>query len=197
MKLQLRTWIPALALAATTLGASAQTLKSVQVEQASLAAGGEATVTVQFDIEQALNCHVRVEFGDGAQQNLVVNQAKDATMVLKHSYAKPGSYTVAVLPRTAMPVLKCTGKDQKAKVTVTAGAVATAPTPAASAAKVATAAPACPNGWTLDTKSVSKKTGAFTCKAKAGTAVPDGKLACPGALGYFENAKKGQLGCRE
>jgi len=197
MKLQLRTWIPALALAATTLGASAQTLKSVQVEQASLAAGGEATVTVQFDIEQALNCHVRVEFGDGAQQNLVVNQAKDATMVLKHSYAKPGSYTVAVLPRTAMPVLKCTGKDQKAKVTVTAGAVATAPTPAASAAKVATAAPACPNGWTLDTKSVSKKTGAFTCKAKAGTAVPDGKLACPGTLGYFENAKKGQLGCRE
>jgi len=197
MKLQLRTWIPALALAATTLGASAQTLKSVQVEPASLAAGGEATVTVQFDIEQALNCHVRVEFGDGAQQNLVVNQAKDATMVLKHRYAKPGSYTVSVLPRTAMPVLKCTGKDQKAKVTVTAGAVATAPTPAASAAKVVAAAPACPTGWTLDSKSVSKKTGAFTCKAKAGTAVPDGKLACPGTLGYFENAKKGQLGCRE
>ena len=186
----------ALALAAATLGVSAQTLKSVQVEPASLAAGGEASVTVRFDIEQALNCHVRVEFGDGTQQNLVVNQAKDATMVLKHRYAKPGSYTVAVLPRTAMPVLKCTGQDQKAKLTVTAGAGATAPTHGASAAKVAPA-PTCPNGWTLDSKSVNKKTGAFTCKAKAGTAAPDGKLACPGALGYFENAKKGQLGCRE
>jgi hypothetical protein len=184
----------ALALAATTLGASAQTLKSVQIEPASLAAGGEATVTVRFDIEQALNCHVRVEFGDGAQQNVVVNQTKDATMVLKHRYDKPGSYTVAVLPRTAMPVLKCTGKEQKAKVTVTAGT--TAPMAAASAAKMA-AAPACPTGWTLDSKSLNKKTGAFTCKAKAGTAAPEGKLACPGALGYFENAKKGQLGCRE
>lgn len=187
----------ALALAATTLGASAQTLKSVQVEPASLAAGNEATVTVRFDIEQALNCHVRVEFGDGAQQNVVVNQAKDATMVLKHRYAKPGSYTVAVLPRTAMPVLKCTGQDQKAKLTVTAGA--TAPPAAASAAKMAAApaAPACPTGWTLDSKTVNKKTGAYTCKAKAGTAAPEGKLACPGTLGYFENAKKGQLGCRE
>lgn len=186
----------ALALAATTLGASAQTLKSVQVEPASLAAGGEATVTVRFDIEQALNCHVRVEFGDGAQQNVVVNQAKDATMVLKHRYAKPGNYTVAVLPRTAMPVLKCTGQDQKARLTVTAGAVATAPAPGASAAKVV-ATPACPTGWTLDAKSLNKKSGAYTCKAKAGTAAPEGKLACPGTLGYFENAKKGQLGCRE
>jgi hypothetical protein len=190
----------ALALAATTLGASAQTLKSVQIEPASLAAGGEATVTVRFDIEQALNCHVRVEFGDGAQQNVVVNQTKDATMVLKHRYDKPGSYTVAVLPRTAMPVLKCTGKEQKAKVTVTAAAVATAPAGSGSkvvAVPAAAAAPACPTGWTLDSKSQNKKTGAFTCKAKAGTAAPEGKLACPGALGYFENAKKGQLGCRE
>ncbi len=201
MKQHLRTLIPALALAITTLGASAQTLKSVQVEPASIAAGGEVTLTARFDIEQALNCHVRVEFGDGAQQNLIVNQAKDATMVLKHRYAKPGSYTVAVLPRTAMPVLKCLGQDQRAKVTVTAGALAAAPTPSAPTPNALAArrasAPACPTGWTLDAKSVNKKTGAFTCKAKPGTAAPEGKLACTGALGYFENAKKGQLGCRE
>jgi hypothetical protein len=66
----------------------------------------------------------------------------------------------------------------------------------ATAAPAAAAAPACPEGWKLDKKSVSKKTGAFTCTAKAGTAAPAGKLACAGTLGYFENTKKGQLGCR-
>ena len=57
--------------------------------------------------------------------------------------------------------------------------------------------PQCPPGWALDAKSMVKKSGAFTCRAKAGTAAPEGKLACPGELGYFENRKKGQLGCRE
>ena len=32
--------------------------------------------------------------------------------------------------------------------------------------------------------------------AKAGTATPDKKPACPGDLTYFENSKKGQMGCR-
>lgn len=32
--------------------------------------------------------------------------------------------------------------------------------------------------------------------AKAGTAVPEKKVSCPGDLTYFENGKKGQLGCK-
>jgi hypothetical protein len=48
----------------------------------------------------------------------------------------------------------------------------------------------------LAAKSVNKKTGAFNCSAKPGTALPDKKLTCPGDTGYFENAKKGSLGCR-
>jgi hypothetical protein len=43
---------------------------------------------------------------------------------------------------------------------------------------------------------VNKKTQAFTCTAKAGTKIPEPKLACPGDLTYFDNSKKGQLGCR-
>ena len=35
-----------------------------------------------------------------------------------------------------------------------------------------------------------------TCTAKAGTAAPASHAACPGSLSYFENSKKGQLGCK-
>ena len=48
----------------------------------------------------------------------------------------------------------------------------------------------------LDKKSVNKKTGAYTCTAKAGTAAPASHAACPGSLSYFENSKKGHLGCK-
>lgn len=74
---------------------------------------------------------------------------------------------------------------------------AVAAKPAASAATAAAAASsACPAGWTLNAKSVNKKTKAFTCTAKAGTAAPDKKLNCEGDTGYFENTKKGIIGCR-
>ena len=43
----MRSTLIALALAAATLGVSAQTLKSVQVEPTTVAAGGEVTVTAQ------------------------------------------------------------------------------------------------------------------------------------------------------
>jgi hypothetical protein len=43
---------------------------------------------------------------------------------------------------------------------------------------------------------VNKKTGAFTCTARAGSALPASKSECPAPLGYFENKSKGQLGCR-
>jgi hypothetical protein len=72
---------------------------------------------------------------------------------------------------------------------------AVAAKPAASAA-TATASSACPTGWTLNAKSVNKKTKAFTCTAKAGTAAPEKKLSCEGDTGYFENTKKGMIGCR-
>ena len=100
----------------------------------------------------------------------------------------PGSYTVSVQPRSALPMVQCAGTKQTAVVKVAA--------PAKTAAAAAAPAPACPDGWKLDAKSVNKKTGAFTCTAKAGTALPASKLACAAPLGYFENSSKGQLGCR-
>lgn len=190
----MKSLLVALALSATALSASAQTLQGIQVEPANAKPGDEVTLTARFDVSSGQNCNVRIEYGDGAQQNVAVNQEKDATMVFKHRYDKPGNYTVSVRPVTKLPVLKCLGAEQKASV-----AVAAAAAPAGMKRMVVPpeTRPQCPPGWTLDARSVAKKSGAFTCRAQAGTAAPEGKLACPGALGYFENAKKGQLGCRE
>lgn len=184
----------ALTLAAAT-PVLAQTVKAIKVEPAAAKAGEPVTVTAEFDTSAGLNCGARIHYGDGATENLKINQASDATVTRQHSYAKAGSYTVMLEPKTQLPLLKCLGKNQKATLTVAAAAAA--PAAAVAGAKAtATAAPACPSGWAVDSKAANKKTGAFGCKAKAGTAAPADKLACPGDLGYYENLKKGQIGCR-
>jgi len=164
--------------------AASQTLESVQAQPASVKPGEPVTLTAAFDISRGLNCNVRFHFGDGSTQDQKVNQAKDASLSVQHAYAQPGSYTVKVEPKTALPVPKCVGKNQQTVVKVVAATAA------------AGAAPSCPQGWRLQATSVSKKSGAYTCTAKAGTAAPAERPACPGRLSYFENTKKGQLGCR-
>jgi hypothetical protein len=180
----------ACATAVTTFTAQAQTLTSAAMAPAEIKAGESSTLTAAFELkDNAVNCNVRVNFGDGSPEvNYKLNQAKDVPLVAAHTYAKPGSYTVKVEPRTKLPMLKCTGGDKSATVNVLPVVVAAAP--------AAAGAPACPTGWTLDKKSIVKKTGAFTCTAKAGTAAPADKLACSGTLSYVENTKKGQIGCR-
>jgi hypothetical protein len=176
-------------LACAALAAQAQTLTGATMAPAEIKAGEKSTLTASFDVkDKAVNCNVRVNFGDGTPEvNYKLNQAKDVPLIADHTYAKAGSYTIKVEPRTKLPMLKCTGTDQSVVLKVVA--------PVAAAAAPA-AAPACPDGWKLDKRSVSKKTGAFMCSAKAGTAAPAAKLTCPGTLSYVENTKKGQLGCR-
>ena len=166
---------------------AAQTLQSVKVDPATAEPGKPVTITAAFDINNGLNCNVRINFGDGTSQDQKINQEKDANLAVQHSYAKAGSYTIKIKPKTKLPALKCLGKNQEAVVKVVA------PAPAGAAAA---AAPSCPEGWKLNAKSVNKKSGAYTCTAKAGTAAPASHAACPGSLSYFENIKKGQLGCK-
>jgi hypothetical protein len=132
---------------------------------------------------------VRVHFGDGATNDFQVNQAKDVPLVLEHTYAKPGSYKLRVEGKGGS---KCLGEDQHASLEVVAKAAVAKP----ASGKAPEAASVCPAGWALTKAGVAKKTGAFTCTAKAGTAIPEPKVTCPGELTYFDNAKKGQLGCR-
>jgi len=177
-------------LMALSLGvvAQAQTIDSLKVEPTRAAVGQAVKLTTQFIVKDSINCKVRVHFGDGNYTDFQVNQPKDVPMVLEHSYTKPGKYNVRVEGRG---MGRCMGDGINADVEV--GYKATA---AATAVVVPAAAVACPTGWKLTKAGVSKKTGAFTCTAKANTPVAAPRISCPGDLTYFENIKKGQLGCR-
>jgi hypothetical protein len=173
---------------------AAQTLSGIKLEPINAKVGEPVKITGTFDNADNPNCHVRLHFGDGQTQDFKINQLKDVPLVATRAYDKPGQYKVMIEPKTALPMLKCTGANQTAMVTIAAAAPAA--TSAAAAAPKVAAGPACPAGWTLNAKSVNKKSGAFTCAAKAGTALPAVKPECPAPLGYFENKSKGQLGCK-
>jgi ribosomal protein L12E/L44/L45/RPP1/RPP2 len=182
----------------------AQTVSGLSLEPASPKAGEAVKATVSFDKADNPNCGIKIHWGDGQFSEAKINQAKDIPYAASHTYAKAGSYNVMVEPKRVDTTLKCSGKNITKAVAVAAvaapaaAAPAAAPAAAASAAKPAAAAkPAlCPEGWALAKPGQSAKTKAFTCTAKAGTKIPDAKLSCPGDLTYFENSKKGQLGCR-
>jgi hypothetical protein len=161
--------------------AQAQTIAGLKVEPAQPRAGEPVQITVLFDNADSPNCNVRLHFGDGTNRDHKVNQAKDVPLVRSHTYVKPGQYTIKAEGKTALPMLKCLGANQTTLVKVVAAAAK---------------APACPAGWKLDAKSVNKKTGAYTCGAKAGTAAPATRPDCPAPLSYFENKTRGQFGCR-
>ena len=197
------------ALAASALlsfTASAQKLVAAQLDKATIQVGE----TVQLSIEMELNdnpfCGMRVLWGDGKDTEIKVESGAKSPIKTSHIYASAGDFAIKAEPRRVTSHLPCIGKVQNAMVKVVAPAPAPvakpatpAPAPVAAAASApakAAVANACPEGWKLDAKSANKKSGAFTCTAKAGTAAPEKKLACPGDTGYFENAKKGQLGCK-
>ncbi|MBS7808894.1 hypothetical protein [Variovorax sp. PCZ-1] len=197
----------AVSVAMLATNAFAQTVSGVKVEPAQIKAGESVKVTVSFDNADNPNCGMKIKLGDGREERVKINQAKDIPYVLTHTYAKAGNYTVYAEPSGTGSTLKCNGKTVNAAVAVAAvvAPVAAAPAaaapvaPAASATKATPAAKSttpCPAGWTLAKPGVNKKTQAFTCSAKAGTKIPEPKLSCPGDLTYFDNSKKGQLGCR-
>ena len=184
------------------ISAQAQTLSGLKIEPAMPKVGEVVKITLDFTDAATPNCGMRILTGDGRDEPAKINQAKDVPYVISHTYAKAGSFTVIAEPKRSGSALKCAGKNINKVVTVAAIAAPIAvAAPAASAPKAATPAVAqpttpCPEGWALNKAGVNKKTKAFMCTAKAGTKIPEPKVACPGDLTYFDNSKKGQLGCR-
>lgn len=194
------------------ISAQGQTLSGLSVEPAAPKVGEAVKITLDFTNARTPNCGMKIMTGDGREEEAKINQTKDVPYVLTHTYAKPGNYTVMAEPKRAGSSLKCSGKNISKAIAVAAVPVAAAapavaaPTvaaavaaaPAASAAKSmpTKATTPCPEGWALAKPGVSKKTQSFVCTAKAGTKIPEPKLNCPGDLTYFDNSKKGQLGCR-
>lgn len=181
--------------------AFAQKLVSVKVDKPQAVAGQSVQASIAFDVENAVNCGVRVNWGDGSSDDFKIEDAQKIPFIANHTYAKAGDYTLAVVPQRVTSRLPCIGKTQSTLIKVSAPAAAVAAAPAVAPAVTATkatasAAMACPAGWTLNDKSVNKKTKAFSCTAKPGTAAPEKKLACAGTTGYFENIKKGVIGCQ-
>ncbi len=175
----------------------AQTLTGFKLDAPQATVGQPIKATIDFEVTNNVFCGVRIDWGDGIGDELKIDKPTKIPYVLSHTYSRAGDYLVTVKPEKVTSHLRCLGKNQQSNLKVVAAAVAPAALPSVAAlpAKVASAK-TCPGGWTLNVKSVNKKTQAFTCTATAGTAPPDKKLECSGDTGYFENAKKGILGCR-
>lgn len=178
------------------LSASAQKLVSTQLDKAAIQVGDTVQLSIELELNDNPFCGMRVLWGDGKDTEIKVESAAKSPIKTSHTYASAGDFAIKTEPRRVTSHLPCSGKEQNAMVKVTAPAPAAKPAAPATAPAKAAIVNACPEGWKLDAKSVNKKSGAFTCTAKAGTVAPEKKLACPGDTGYFENAKKGQLGCK-
>lgn len=184
--------------------ANAQLLANVSVAPAQAKPGEAVKATVNFDVTGGINCGLHLHWGDGKTDTFKINQTKDVPLVASHTYEKPGNYTIRAEGKGVGAVFKCGGKTQQAAVAVVAPppiapvvpVIPVVPAPGAGATAAKKVLSPCPAGWTLSKAGVNSKTKAFTCTANANTAVPDPKISCPGDLTYFENAKKGQLGCR-
>ena len=172
--------------------AHAQYVTSIKLEPPQIQAGQETKITVNFD-NPTPNCGLRLHFGDGVTRDFKINQRKDVPLVVTYKYDKAGEFRVMTEPKREGMLGACGQKNMEAFIKV-AAAPAAAPAKAA-AAKAAAPAPGCPAGWALDKASV-RKNGAYTCKAQAGAKLPQARGSCPGDLTYFENEKKGVLGCR-
>lgn len=162
--------------------------------------GQTVTATVGLDSPNKPKCGLRLRWGDGAVTEYKINSGEEVPLKTTHTYSKPGDYTVVADPGKVGGSLGCIGKNATAMLKVVAPSPPPPPLPsppvaAVSGPKVA-AGPSCPDGWKLYAKSVNQKTGAYGCTAKAGTATPDKRPVCPGDLTYYENSKKGTLGCR-
>jgi hypothetical protein len=178
--------------------AHAQLIGSVAVSPATVKAGEPVTVTANIDVVSGNYCGFVVFYGDGKSADGYSDVNHPTPFVTTHIYEKPGTYTLSMGGRNVESHPNCGGGDKFATVTVTEGVkaaapVATAVSPGKSA--MPAAAGVCAAPWKLSGK-VNAKTGAYTCVAKAKTVLPDPKPVCPGDLTYFENAKKGQFGCR-
>ena len=173
--------------------AHAQLIGSVTVNPATAKAGEPVTVTANVDVMSGNYCGFAVFYGDGKNIESYSDTRHPTPFVTTHVYDKPGTYTISMGGRHVESHPNCGGGDKFATVTVTEGAKPAVLVPVKPA--VVTAASVCATPWKLSGK-WNAKTGAYTCVAKATTALPDPKPVCPGDLTYFENAKKGQFGCR-
>ena len=167
--------------------AQGQVLGTITASSTNVKVGEPVSITANIDVINANYCGFVVGFGDGSFKDAVSDASTPVPLVLTKAYDKPGSYHITLGGKNVQNHPNCGGAERAVDITVTGAARATA--------GKATAAGACAAPWKLAGKA-NAKTGAFTCAAKPGTALPAAKPSCSGDLSYFENTKKGQYGCK-
>jgi hypothetical protein len=186
--------VSALLLAGAPLLAHAGSIGGVKVEPAGGQVGTPLKVTVTGEDEGI--CGLRVEYGNGDVDVTKMNKGKDDfPRSFNKTYNKAGTYTIVAKGGKDGNTFGCTGEARTQVV------IAEAPKPAATApaaaVPVASGAASCPDGYKLNTKSVNKKTGAFTCAGTKGAKKPEKALECAPGAEYFSNASGTTLGCRK
>jgi hypothetical protein len=160
--------------------------------------GQTVTATVELDATGTPNCGLRVRWGDGAVTERKINSAAEVPFVTTHTYAKAGRLHDGCRPgpRGWQPGL-CRQECQHDREGVRTCTGCSGARCLGISCQTAAALPDLPRWLEAQCQDRwSRRSGAYTCTAKAGTATPDKKPACPGDLTYFENSKKGLLGCR-
>jgi hypothetical protein len=139
-------------------------------------------------------CGIRISWGDGTSQSKRVNESSELQWVFTHQYLTPGAYTVTVEPDRIGVVPGCEGVKKTEVVSVLPeGGMASRGRFLGRLSNVGL----CPTGWSLaNPQPQGWGAGSYLCNAPATTALPETRQECPGDLTYFENAKKGVLGCR-
>lgn len=192
--MRMHTLVSLAVLASTACGlAQAQLIGSVTASPATVKVGEPVTVTANVDVVGGNYCGFAVFYGDGKNIESYSDPKHPTPFVTTHVYDKPGSYSISMGGRNVESHPNCGGGDKFATVTVTDGGKAGTAAPAAAKPSAATV---CAAPWKLVAKSFNAKTGAYSCSAKPGTALPEPKPTCPGDLSYVENAKKGQYACK-
>lgn len=180
------------------LGAQAQVLGNISISSQSAKVGEPVKVTATIDVLNSNYCGFVVSYGDGTSLDGVSDAQTTGPFVSTHTYTKAGTYSVTLGGRNVQSHPNCGGGEKAARLTVVDApkAAAVGQGPAVASVTTSPSTGPCPANWKLVSKSSNAKTGAFTCTAKSGTALPATNLTCKGDLTYFENAKKRLLGCR-
>lgn len=174
-----------LACAGSALAADA--IEGITLDPNPAKAGQPVRITVTGDTAASVYCGLKIGFGDGTDERVVVGEKEPFPKTVTHSYAAAGKYIVRADGTKVDGRFGCTGKVKVDLV------VEAPPKAAVPAAKGAAAAPACPEGYKLMGK--AGKAGNFTCTAGKGAKKPEKVMDCADGLEYFQT--KTTLGCRK
>ena len=174
------------------LPAQAGSIGGIRLDPPTVVTGQPVQVTIEGQDEG--NCGLRLEYGNGDVDVTRMSAGKDNfPRVFSHTYAGPGTFTVTAKGGRDGSTMGCTGE---AKATITVAQAAPAPPPMATTPPSNMMAPACPEGFYLNRRSVDRYTGAYTCSARKGAVLPQAGISCPPGTAYYTNMQGTMLGCK-